>query len=112
MIGLEPGAVDAVVACYGNFYYGPSEESPIADVNKDAPPFFLLHGDHDNLIPVEGTRRFAQALRNVSKNSVVYAELPNADHNFDQFNSIRSIAIARAVEAFGAWVRKAKKFSL
>ncbi len=108
-IGLEAGLVDAVVAFYGQFYYGPSEESAIAHVNEDVPPFFLLHGDHDNLVPVEGTRQFAQKLRSVSKNPVVYAELPNATHNFDLFNSVRSLAIARAVETFGAWAWESKK---
>jgi acetyl esterase/lipase len=104
MIGLEPGSVQAVVALYGQFFYGAPAEAPITYVNADAPPFFLLHGDHDNLVPVAGTRKFAQTLRNVSKNPVVYAELPHAEHNFDQFNSVRSLAIANAVEAFGAWV--------
>lgn len=109
MIGLEKGMVDAVIAFYGQFYFGLSDESPNTYVNEDAPPFFLIHGDHDNLIPVEGTRRFAQVLQSASNNPVVYAELPNAAHNFDLFNSVRSLAIARAVEAFGAWARPAKK---
>jgi acetyl esterase/lipase len=109
MIGLEAGSVDAVVAFYGQFHYGPSEESPSTYVTENAPPFFLLHGDHDNLVPVEGTRQFAQALRSVSRNPVIYAELPNATHNFDLFNSVRSLTIARAVEIYGAWARKSKK---
>ncbi|MCB8944013.1 MAG: alpha/beta hydrolase [Ardenticatenaceae bacterium] len=105
MIGLESGFVKAVVALYGQFFYGPPEEAPITRVHQDAPPFLLLHGDHDNLVPVVGTRQLAQKLRDVSKNPVVYAELPHAEHNLDQFNSVRSLAAARAVEAFGAWVR-------
>lgn len=109
LIGLEVGYADAVVAFYGQFYYGSSEESPSTYVNEKAPPFFLMHGDHDNLVPVDGTRQFAQALRNVSKNPIVYAELPNATHNFDLLNSVRSLAIARAVEAFGTWAQHAKR---
>ena len=105
LIGLQPGLVNAVVALYGQFYYGPLEEAPITYVRADAPPFFLLHGDRDNLVPAEGTRQFAQKLRSVSNNPVVYAELPHAEHNFDQFNSVRSLAIANAIQAFGAWVQ-------
>jgi acetyl esterase/lipase len=106
LVGLEPG-VDAVVALYGQFAFGPADESPITYVHEAAPPFFLLHGDHDNLVPVAGTRRFAAALRAVSRNPVAYAELPRAEHNFDQFNSVRSLAVARAVEAFGCWAQAA-----
>lgn len=108
MIGLESGSVDAVAAFYGNFYFGAPEESPITHVSKDAPPFLLLHGTQDNLIPAEGTRRFAETLRRVSKNPVVYAELPNAEHMFDLFNSVRIEAVIGATEAFGAWARKSK----
>jgi acetyl esterase/lipase len=109
MIGLEVGMVDAVVAICGNFYYGPTEEAAITHIHQDAPPFFLLHGDRDNLVPVEGTRRFAEALQRVSSKSVAYAELPYGEHLLDLFNSVRSLAIARAVEAFGAWAQKAKR---
>ncbi len=105
LIGLQPGLVNAVVALYGQFYYGPPDEAPITHVNANAPPFLLLHGDRDNLIPVEGTRKFAQKLRSVSSNPVVYVALPHAEHNFDQFNSVRSLAVANAVQAFGAWVQ-------
>jgi acetyl esterase/lipase len=105
MTGLEPGSVNAVVALYGQFFYGPPNEAPITYITKDTPPFLLIHGDHDNLVPVVGTREFAQKLRSVSKNPVVYAELPHAEHNFDQFNSVRSLATANAIESFGAWVR-------
>lgn len=105
LVGLEPGAVQAVVALYGQFYYGPVAESPTAHVTAAAPPFLLVHGDHDNLVPVEGTRQLARKLRSMSRHPVVYAELPHAEHNFDLFNSVRSLAVANAVQAFGEWVQ-------
>jgi hypothetical protein len=40
-----------------------------------------------------------------SNGPVLYAELPGGQHNFDQFPSIRSLAVVDAVEAFGTWVR-------
>ena len=32
--------------------------SPLEHVHQDAPPFFVLHGDADSLVPVEVARRF------------------------------------------------------
>lgn len=109
LVGLEPCQVEAVVAFYGQFAFGPADEAPITYVHPDAPPFFLLHGDHDNLVPVEGTRRFVASLQAVSRQPVVYAELSHAEHNFDQFNSVRSLAIAPAVDAFGRWVMATRR---
>lgn len=109
LVGLEPGMAEAVVAFYGQFTYGPDGEAPITYVHAEAPPFFLLHGDHDNLVPVEGTRRLAAALQAVSRQPVIYAELPHAEHNFDQFNSVRSLTIAPAVDAFGRWVQATRQ---
>jgi acetyl esterase/lipase len=74
--------------------------SPISYVNADAPPFFVLHGTNDSLIPVEQGRSFAQRLRKVSTQPVVYAELPYAQHAFDIFGSPRAAHAAVAVEQF------------
>ena len=43
------------------------DASPITRVRPDAPPFFVLHGDDDSLIPVPEAREFVAALRDVSK---------------------------------------------
>jgi acetyl esterase/lipase len=56
-------------------------------------------------VPVEVARRFADTLRNVSTNPVVYAELPGAQHAFDLFGSLRFERVVDAIEAFTAWVR-------
>jgi acetyl esterase/lipase len=74
--------------------------SPIAQVHADAPPFFVLHGDNDNLVPVEQARRFVKKLREVSRAGVVYAELPGAPHAFEIFHSPRSLAAVRAVRTW------------
>jgi hypothetical protein len=44
-----------------------------------------------------------QKLREVSKRSVVYAELPGTQHAFDVFPSIRSAHVVRAVDRFLMW---------
>ena len=79
--------------------------TPFAYVRPDAPPFFVAHGDHDTFVPVEGARRFQATLRQVSSQSVVYAELPGAQHTFDLFHSIRFETLIDGIEAFAAWVR-------
>ena len=78
--------------------------SPVAYAGPDAPPMFVLHGTNDSLIPVEQARRFVTRLREVSRQPVVYAELPRAQHGFDTFGSPRSAHSAVAVEQFLAEV--------
>jgi len=80
------------------------DASPIHYVNADAPPFFVLHGADDSLIPVEEAREFVEELRSVSKSPVAYAELPNAQHAFDIFGSPRADKAADAVARFLSWV--------
>jgi acetyl esterase/lipase len=74
--------------------------SPVRLVNPEAPPFFVLHGRHDLLVPTWTARRFVEELRKVSRNPVVYAELPGGQHAFDVFPSIRTAHVVRAVERF------------
>ena len=77
--------------------------SPILRVTADAPDFFVIHGDLDTLVDVEQARMFVAELRRTSKSSVVYAELPGAQHAFDVFHSIRSASAVRAVDRYLTW---------
>jgi acetyl esterase/lipase len=70
--------------------------SPIARVGRGAPPFFVVHGDRDNLVPVTQARAFVARLR-AADVPVVYAELPGAGHAFEVFHSTRSFATISAV---------------
>ncbi|WKN58884.1 alpha/beta hydrolase [Rhodococcus opacus] len=81
--------------------------SPLAHLRADAPPFFVIHGTSDSLIPVAEARIFADELRQVSDNPVVYTELKGAQHAFDVFPSIRSISVTQAVGRFLEWSRSA-----
>jgi acetyl esterase/lipase len=81
------------------------EASPMSHVRPDAPPFFVLHGTNDVLVPAEQARSFVRRLRAVSRNPVVYAELPRAQHAFDVLPSVRVDHTVRAVERFLAVVR-------
>ncbi len=80
------------------------DASPVRRLRADAPPFFVLHGSDDSLIPVAEAQEFAAELRAVSKSPVAYAELPNAQHAFDIFSSPRAHQSAEAVARFLSWV--------
>ena len=80
------------------------DASPIMRLHSDAPPFFVLHGEDDSIIPAGEGREFAHALREVSRSSVVYAEIPHAQHGFDFYGSPRAHHTAQAVETFLSWV--------
>jgi acetyl esterase/lipase len=61
--------------------------SPLARIHADAPPFLLIHGEQDTIIPVGEARAFHAALEAVSTNPVNYAEIPRAGHAFDLVDS-------------------------
>lgn len=77
--------------------------SPLYRVNADAPPFLVVHGRNDTLVPVTEARAFVARLREVAKNPVAYAELPGAQHAFDVFPSFRSAGVLRGVARFLEW---------
>jgi acetyl esterase/lipase len=74
--------------------------SPTYRVRAEAPPFFVLQGVNDTLVPVESARRFVERLRSVSLAPVAYAELPLAQHAFDVLASLRCQATTSAVADF------------
>ncbi len=64
--------------------------SPVTRVNENTPPFFLVHGSHDTLVPVLEAREFSRVLSEKSPSPHAYAELPGAQHAFDLFPSLRT----------------------
>jgi acetyl esterase/lipase len=77
--------------------------SPLHRITADAPPFLVVHGRNDTLVPVREARTFVERLRATSKNPVVYAEVPGAQHAFDIFPSFRSAGVLRGVARFLEW---------
>ena len=77
--------------------------SPLCRVHPDAPPFLVIHGSHDSLVPVDEARDFVRALREASKAPVAYVELPTAQHAFEVFHSLRTRHVVRGVDRFLAW---------
>jgi acetyl esterase/lipase len=78
--------------------------SPRHRVHADAPPFLVIHGDRDSLLPVQDARNFAEALQATSRAPVVYAEMQGAQHAFDLIPSWRSIPVIESIERFLATV--------
>lgn len=79
------------------------DASPLALVHENAPPFFVIHGTHDNLVPVVQARRFVETFRARAKASVAYVELTGAPHAFDVFHSLRTTTVVRSIERFASW---------
>lgn len=77
--------------------------SPILRITPDAPDFFVIHGERDTLVSVDQARLFVADLRATSHNTVVYAEIPGAQHAFDVFTSIRSAHVVRAIHRYLIW---------
>lgn len=112
LLGRRDGTEKAVVERMARWVMGATadeapdayrEASPLAHVREDAPPFFVIHGTHDNLVPVSQARRFVESLRGCAKASVAYVELEGAAHAFDVFHSLRTTTVVRSIERFATW---------
>jgi acetyl esterase/lipase len=85
------------------------DASPTLRVRSDAPPFFVLQGSNDTLVPVDVARTFVSDLRAISTSPVAYAELPLAQHAFDVLASLRCQATTAGVASFLDAARLAHK---
>jgi acetyl esterase/lipase len=76
------------------------DASPIARVHRHAPPFLVIHGSKDSVIPVAQAHSFVERLRAVSHSMVGYLELPGAGHGFDLIDGERAGVAAHATSLF------------
>lgn len=74
--------------------------SPILRDAAGAPPFLVIHGRNDSVIPVEQAHAFADHLREGGRSVVAYAELPGAQHGFDIVSSRRTRQVCEAIGDF------------
>ncbi|MCR2812895.1 alpha/beta hydrolase [Microbacterium sp. zg.Y1084] len=79
--------------------------SPAHLATPDAPPILIVQGAKDSALPPGVARAVADAVRERSAAAVIYAELPDTQHSFDLFASVRARAAANAIEEFLGWVR-------
>lgn len=94
---LEPIVMKAFVSDEPEKF---EDASPLHHLREDAPPFLVVHGDRDTLAPVEDARRFTSALRAISNQPVLYAEMHGAQHAFEIFPSPRAVRVIEGVERF------------
>jgi acetyl esterase/lipase len=77
------------------------DASPYWRVHPAAPPFLVIHGERDTLVPVADARSFVDRLREAtSPEHVRYIELPGAEHAFDLWPSERTAKVAEAIGRF------------
>ncbi len=79
--------------------------SPVAQIHEDAPPFMIVHGAIDSIIPVGDARIFSQRLRRTSRSPTVFLELRGAEHGFDNMHSARTEYTLDGVHRFLEWTR-------
>jgi acetyl esterase/lipase len=80
------------------------QASPIAQISPDDPPFFVIHGELDTMVPVGEARAFCQKFRSTVKSPIVYAEIPHAQHAFEIFPSLRAAYVVQGVERFVSYL--------
>ena len=75
--------------------------SPLAQLARPAapPPFMVIHGTRDNLVPIRMARDFVRAAR-ARGATVAFVELPLAHHAFELFPSLRSVVVVHGVHRF------------
>jgi acetyl esterase/lipase len=83
--------------------------SPVHWIREDAPPFLVVHGDLDTLVPVAQARSFVERLRRTSAAPVLYAEMKGAQHAFDIFPSYRAARVIEGAERFLTSVHRAER---
>ncbi len=83
------------------------EASPIHWIKAGSatPPFLVIQGVNDTLVPVAEARAFVAALR-AAGGQCAYIELPGAQHAFEIFPSWRTLSVVDGVERFVESVRR------
>ncbi|OOK68945.1 prolyl oligopeptidase family protein [Mycobacterium kansasii] len=69
-------------------------------MHTNAPPFLVIHGSRDGVIPVAQARSFVERLRAASRSLVAYVELPGAGHGFDLLDGARTGPTTHAISLF------------
>lgn len=80
------------------------DASPVTHIGPDSPPFLIVQGDTDTMVPPKTARSFANKLKQTSSNLALYAQIPGAQHAFDIFLSWRCLLTLEGVERYLAWL--------
>jgi dipeptidyl aminopeptidase/acylaminoacyl peptidase len=80
----QPPALHEVVALLGGTPLEVPDRyrdaSPLTWIDRRTAPFLVIHGDQDNVVPIEQSRRLVAALR-AAEVDVQYLELAGAGHD-------------------------------
>ncbi len=94
---LMPGSREA----HDDLWRAMHPATHLRSIDKErAPPFLVLHGTHDQLIPVAEARWFVGELRKEYAGEVVYVELPHAHHAWDLAHSLRGDLSVEAMQRY------------
>ena len=77
LLGAAPAAVPELAAA----------ASAVMRVTGDAPPFLIVHGDADGVLPLDQSERLHTALLTVGASSTLHV-VPGADHCFEGYGDI------------------------
>jgi acetyl esterase/lipase len=80
-----------------------AEASPITHISRGAPPFLLLHGAADHLVPCVQSERLHSALQETGLNAelVVY---PAADHMWSDAPGAAQQALQQTIDTLTRWL--------
>ncbi len=93
---------------YKAFFQSASAIAQAESHNQPAtiPDCLLIHGTHDSLVDVRESRLLAEKLGQVSDNKVIYADVPQAQHAFNVFRSLRSERVLQQVCRFAESIHR------
>jgi acetyl esterase/lipase len=60
-------------------------------VSKDSAPFFIVHGDKDDLVPISQSQRLAEALSKAGVEGGSVNEWEGQGGNLDQFSRVQCV---------------------
>lgn len=84
-VDRDPVMRDILVKFLGTTHAGNPElyreASPVTHVTKDAPPFLLVHGDRDVVVPIDQSGKLHDALKEAGV-EVKMIRVQHADHSF------------------------------
>ncbi len=66
------------------------EASPVTHAHKGCPPFLIMHGADDTIVPVEQSQELAKALKSARSNCTLEI-IPGANHNFASPKTINRV---------------------
>ncbi len=74
--------------------------SPSNWISTDSPPFMLVQGGTDSLIPMDEAERFFNKLKEEAKQPCAFLRVPLAEHAFDIFPTLTAQCVLPFVERY------------